>query len=64
VAADTIEEAKRGLAADLAAQFRLLLLLSSSRQGNIAPQLLANLSYLMQYMDSRTQSKAQPDKEA
>ena len=57
VAADTIEDAKKALAADLAAQFRLLLLLSSSRQGNIAPQLKANLSYLMQYMDSQTKTR-------
>ena len=41
---DTEAEAKRNLAGDLAAQFRLLLLLSSSRQGNMAPQLLENLA--------------------
>ena len=46
VSADTEEEAKQKLAADLAAQLRLLLLLSSSRQGDIAPELKANLLYL------------------
>ena len=46
VAGDTESEAKQKLAADLAAQLRLLLLLSSSRQGNIAPELKANLIYL------------------
>ncbi len=46
VAADTEEEARQKLAADLAAQLRLLLLLSSSRQGAIAPELKANLLYL------------------
>ena len=47
----TIEEAKRNLAADLAAQFRLLLLLSSSHQGEIAPQLKANLVYFQSVME-------------
>ena len=46
VAGDTEAEAKQKLAADLAAQLRLLLLLSSSRSGNIAPELKANLVYL------------------
>ena len=46
VSADTEEEAKQKLAADLAAQLRLLLLLSSSRQGDMAPELKANLLYL------------------
>ncbi len=57
VEADTIQDVKKALAADLAAQFRLLLLLSSSRQGNIAPQLKANLGYLMQYMASRPKTQ-------
>ena len=47
----TIEEAKRNLAADLAAQLRLLLLLSSSHQGEIAPQLKANLVYFQSVME-------------
>ena len=53
VAGDTEREAKQKLAADLAAQLRLLLLLSSSRQGNIAPELRANLIYLSTVLESR-----------
>jgi hypothetical protein len=40
---DTEEEARQKLAGDLAAQFRLLLLLSTTRQGQLAPQLMENL---------------------
>lgn len=40
---DTEEEAKRNLAGDLAAQFRLLMLLSTTRQGGVAPPLMENL---------------------
>jgi len=40
---DTEAEAKQNLARDLAAQFRLLLLLSTSREGRLAPQLIENL---------------------
>lgn len=50
VEGDTPEEARRNLAADLAAQLRLLLLLASSHQGQIAPQLLKNLEYLKSIM--------------
>ena len=46
VADETIKGSKRALAADLAAQLRLLLLLSSSRKGELAPQLQSNLEYL------------------
>lgn len=46
VSDETIAGSKRALARDLAAQLRLLLLLSSSREGRIAPQLRANLEYL------------------
>ena len=53
VAADTEQEAKQKLAADLAAQLRLLLLLSSSRQGEIAPELKANLLYLGSVLATR-----------
>ncbi len=53
VEADTKEEAKRALAADLAAQFRLLLLLLSSHQDSMAPQLKENLALLSTYLDSR-----------
>ena len=53
VSADTEREAKQKLAADLAAQLRLLLLLSSSRQGNIAPELKANLLYLSSVLATR-----------
>ena len=54
VAADTEEEAKQKLAADLAAQLRLLLLLANSRGGNIAPELKANLLYLNSVLETRT----------
>ena len=53
VAADTEQEAKEKLAADLAAQLRLLLLLSTSRQGDIAPELKANLRYLSSVLAAR-----------
>ena len=53
VAADTEQEAKAKLAADLAAQLRLLLLLSTSRQGDIAPELKANLRYLSSVLAAR-----------
>jgi hypothetical protein len=53
VAGDTEREAKQKLAADLSAQLRLLLLLSSSRQGNIAPELRANLLYLSTVLEPR-----------
>ncbi len=51
VEGDTVVEAKRALAADLAAQLRLLLLLSSSHKGRIAPALLENMKYLSSCMD-------------
>jgi hypothetical protein len=51
VEGDTVAEAKRALAADLAAQLRLLLLLSSSHKGRIAPALLENLKYLSSCME-------------
>ena len=54
VAHDSKEGAKRALAADLAAQLRLLLLLSSSHQGKMAPQLKENLAYLTQYLGPRS----------
>ena len=50
VEGDSVEEAKKNLAADLAAQLRLLLLLSTSHQGAIAPQLKSNLEYLLTVM--------------
>ncbi len=53
VAGDTEQEARHKLAADLAAQLRLLLLLSSARQGNIAPELRANMIYLSSVLDVR-----------
>ena len=52
VEGDTVAEAKRALAADLAAQLRLLLLLSSSHKGTIAPALLENLKYLSSCMEA------------
>jgi hypothetical protein len=51
VEGDTVAEAKRALADDLAAQLRLLLLLSSSHKGKIAPALLQNLEYLKSCME-------------
>ena len=51
VEGDTVAEAKRALAADLGAQLRLLLLLSSSHKGKIAPALLENLRYLSSCME-------------
>ena len=54
VADDTVAGAKRALAADLAAQLRLLLLLSSSHEGTMAPQLKANLAHLTQYFGPRS----------
>lgn len=55
VEADTPEEAKRALAADLAAQLRLLLLLSSGG-GNLAPQLRENLVALSRYLAPREEA--------
>ena len=52
VEGNTVAEAKRALAADLAAQLRLLLLLSSSHKGTIAPALLQNLKYLSSCMET------------
>ena len=52
---DTVEGAKIALAADLAAQMRLLLLLSSStREGKLAPELRENLASLSQFLEPRT----------
>ena len=54
---DTKEGAKRALAADLAAQLRLLILLSGSYQQDMAPQLKANLALLSNYMAPRSSPK-------
>ena len=51
VEGDTVTEAKQALAADLAAQLRLLLLLSSSHKGRIAPALMENMKYLSSCME-------------
>ncbi len=51
VEGDTVREAKQALAADLAAQLRLLLLLSSSHKGRIAPALVENMKYLSSCME-------------
>ena len=53
VEGDTVAEAKQALAADLGAQLRLLLLLSSSHKGTIAPALIENLRYLSSCMETR-----------
>ncbi len=58
VEGDTVAEAKRALAADLAAQLRLLLLLSSSHKGTIAPALIENLKYLSSCMEAGPGAKA------
>ncbi|CAI8028157.1 hypothetical protein GBAR_LOCUS16054 [Geodia barretti] len=52
VSADTVEEAKRKLAADLAAQVRLLLLLASGGT-TLAPELQANLVMLSEFLTPR-----------
>ena len=59
VAEDTLEGSKQALAADLAAQLRLLLLLSSSHEGEIAPELQENLAYLLSVMAARPRSEKQ-----
>ena len=51
VEGDTITESKQALAAALAAQLRLLLLLSSSHKGRIAQALLENMKYLSSCME-------------
>lgn len=53
---ESIEGAKSALASDLAAQLRLLLLLSSSRKGGIAPQLKENVELLSQFLEPRSGS--------
>ena len=50
---ETVEGAKQALATDLAAQLRLLLLLSQSGGGNLAPQLKSNLTQLRKYLAAR-----------
>jgi hypothetical protein len=62
IAGDTVEAAKRALAADLAAQLRLLLLLSSSRGGKLAPQLKANLDCLKSFMAPAREAGRPPAK--
>jgi hypothetical protein len=57
VSDETIDGSKQALARDLAAQLRLLLLLATSRQGRIAPQLRSNLEYLQSVLRPR---KAEP----
>ena len=54
VEADTLAEAKQGLAQDLASQLRLLLMLSSSHKGSIAPALQENLRLLSLLMEPRS----------
>jgi len=53
VEGDTVAKAKQALATDLGAQLRLLLLLSSSHKGTIAPALIENLKYLSSCMEAR-----------
>ena len=53
---ETISEAKRALAADLAAQLRLLLLLNASHKG-LAPQLQENLAFLRMIMTPATNAE-------
>ena len=52
IAADTVAEARRKLAADLAAQLRLLLLLSTGGR-ELAPELQANLLMLSEALEPR-----------
>ena len=51
VEGETLAEAKRALAADMAAQLRLLMLLASSRK-QLAPELQENLRYYMAIMNT------------
>ena len=53
VEADTLAEAKRALADDLGAQFRLLLMLRNSRQHQLADQLEDNLRMLNELLEPR-----------
>ena len=53
IAADTVAEARRKLAADLAAQLRLLLLLSTGGR-ELAPELQANLLMLSEVLEPRS----------
>lgn len=53
VEADTVAEAKRALADDLGAQFRLLLMLRNSRQHQLAQQLEDNLRMLNELLEPR-----------
>ena len=50
---DSVREAKRALADDLAGQFRLLLMLRNSRQHQLAPQLEENLRMLSNLLEPR-----------
>ena len=61
VSDETIDGSKQALARDLAAQLRLLLLLATSRQGRIAPQLRSNLEYLQSVLGPR---EAEPAEQA
>ena len=54
VEGDTLKEAKQALAADLSAQLRLLVLLSTSHQRSLAPQLRENLRLLTDILEVRT----------
>ena len=56
VEADTVAEAKRALADDLGAQFRLLLMLRNSRQHQLADQLEDNLRMLNELLEPRRDS--------
>ena len=53
VEGDTLKEAKQALAADLSAQLRLLVLLSTSHQSSLAPQLRENLRLLSGILEVR-----------
>ena len=53
VEGETEEEAKQALARDLAAQFRLLLLLATSYQDKMAPELRVNLELFNSIMVPR-----------
>jgi hypothetical protein len=59
VEGDTVGEAKRALASDLAAQLRLLLVLSASH-GQMSPHLQKNLANLLAVLDPRPRSENQP----
>ena len=59
VEGETVAEAKRALATDMAAQLRLLMLLASSRN-QLAPELQVNLRYYLAIMSTNSGDSTSP----